>query len=98
MTPEASKQLMNGKEEKNEDDLEPGVDQPQVEINVDGEPIDPEDDEENRPSSQVSQRSKGTAEKKSDFDEDEGLHRSTLLETGEGEDGLLDRKSNEEAS
>lgn len=65
-----------------------------MEINVDGEPLEPdEDEEEKRPSSRASRESKGTASKKSDFDEDEVLQRSTLLETGEGDEGALSRKS-----
>jgi len=58
--------------------LEPGVDQPTVDIAVDGEPID-QDEDEDKPGSAGSKRSKGTAENKSDFDEEnDGPRKSTL--------------------
>lgn len=72
LTPKQGKDITTvGKDEKNLTELEPGVDQPTVDINVDGEPLEKDDEDDEKPGSQGSKRSKGTAENRSDLNEND---------------------------
>ena len=107
LTPAKAKEIANDmqegiprqstqKEEKNTAELDE-IEEPSVNINIGGEPLREEDEDEDKPESQQSKRSKGTAEKKSDFD-DEELKRQSMLDLGDGSTNILERESNEDKS
>jgi len=79
-------------------DLEPGVDEPTVDINVDGEPLEKEDEDEDKPGSQGSKRSKGTAEGKSDNENDDTMKKTTFFDPDGNpiEQPILEKESDDE--
>ena len=98
LTPKQCKDITTVKDEKNLTELEPGVDQPTVDINVDGEPLDKDEDDEDKPGSQGSKRSKGTAEAKSDDENDETMKKTTLFDADGNpiEQPILEKESDDE--